>query len=129
MSLAEESRSIEEPEADTVGGRIVHAREAAGLSTAQLARRAGIMTSTLQAWELGRCLPRANQFVKLAGILNVSPTWLWVERGSSPSDEMNSTELENLQESLSLLRGNLLSVIDGLERLERRLEKYESFRA
>jgi len=129
MSVAEENSTMDKLEADTIGGRIVHAREAAGLSTAQLARRAGVLTSTMQAWELGRCLPRANQFVKLAGILNVSPTWLWVERGSSPSDEMNATELENLQDSLSHLRGSLLTVIDGLERLERRLEKYESFRA
>jgi hypothetical protein len=54
---------------------------------------------------------------------------LWVERGESPSDELTSTELENLQENLSHLRGTLLTVIDGLERLERRLEKYESYRA
>jgi transcriptional regulator with XRE-family HTH domain len=129
MSLTEKISGNQEPESETVGERIVHAREAAGLSTAQLARRAGVLTKTLQAWELDQLLPRGNQFVKLAGILNVSPTWLWVERGDSPSDEMTSTELENLQESLSFLRGRLLSVIDGLERLERRLEKYESYRA
>lgn len=129
MSLTARTNSNETSESNTVGGRIIHAREAAGLSTAQLARRAGILTATLQAWELDRLLPRANQFVKLAGILNVSPTWLWVERGESPSDELTSTELENLQESLSHLRGTLLTVIDGLERLERRLEKYESYRA
>lgn len=129
MSLIAEHDSSEESEANTIGGRIVHAREVAGLSTAQLARRAGVMTATLQAWELDRLVPRANQFVKLAGILDVSPTWLWFEKGTSPSDELTSTELENLQESLSHLRGSLLTVIDGLERLERRLEKYESYRA
>jgi transcriptional regulator with XRE-family HTH domain len=113
---------------DTFGGRIVRARETAKLSTAQLARRAGVLTKTMQAWESDRLMPRTNQIVKLAGLLNVSPTWLLVERGESPSDEVNETELASLQETLSQLRGNLLSVVGGLERIERRLEQYESYR-
>lgn len=128
MSLVKENISNQEYESDTVGGRIVRARETADLSTAQLARRAGVLTETLQAWERDRLMPRTNQIVKLAGILNVSPTWLWLERGDSPGDELSKTELMSLQESLSHLRGNLLTVINGLERVERRLEKYESFR-
>jgi hypothetical protein len=60
--------------------------------------------------------------------LNVSPTWLLVERGESPGDEVNESELVSLQETLSHLRGSLLTVIDGLERIEKRLEQYESFR-
>ena len=113
---------------DTFGGRIIRAREAANLSTAQLARRAGVLTETMQAWESDRLMPRTSQIVKLSGLLNVSPTWLLVERGESPGDEVNESELVSLQETLSHLRGSLLTVIDGLERIEKRLEQYESFR-
>ena len=35
------------PDQDTLGGRLARAREAAGMSTAQLARRLGVKTSTL----------------------------------------------------------------------------------
>ena len=128
MSLIVKESGNEEMAPDTVGGRIVRAREAVGLSTAQLARRAGVLTSTMQAWETDRLMPRTNQMVTLSGLLNVSPTWLWLERGNSPSDEVSESELESLQKSLSHLRGNLLTVIAGLERIERRLEQYESYR-
>jgi len=128
MSLLEEENAVGEMEFDTMGGRIVRARESAGLSTAQLARRAGVLTETLQAWESDRLIPRTNQLVKLSGMLNVSPTWLLHERGESPSDELNDTEIARLQEQLSQLRGNLLAVIDGMESIERRLEQYESYR-
>src|SRR3546814_11137748 len=38
-------------EDDTIGGRIGRAREAAGLSVAQAARRLGVKTATWQGWE------------------------------------------------------------------------------
>lgn len=128
MSLIVEENNFDQLSPDTLGGRIVRAREAAGLSTAQLARRAGILTETMQGWESDRLMPRTNQMVKLSGLLNVSPTWLLIERGESPSDEIDEPEIKSLQKSLSLLRGNLLTVIGGLERIERRLEQYESYR-
>jgi len=114
-------------EPDSLGGRIVRAREAAGLTTAQLARRTGVLTETLQAWESDRLIPRTNQLIRIAGILNVSPTWLLHERGESPSDEQLETEIASLQENLSRLRGMLLTVVDGMERIEKRLEQYESY--
>ena len=39
---------------DTLGGRIVYAREALDLTTAQLARRLGVKTETLHDWETDR---------------------------------------------------------------------------
>lgn len=128
MSLIAKDDNDDDFLLDTFGGRIVRARETAKLSTAQLARRAGVLTETLQAWESDRLMPRTNQIVKLSGLLNVSPTWLLVERGESPSDEFNVTEMASLQEALSQLRGSLLTVVGGLERIEKRLEQYESYR-
>jgi transcriptional regulator with XRE-family HTH domain len=128
MSLLAQQDNGDDILPDTFGGRIVRARETAKLSTAQLARRAGVLTKTMQAWESDRLMPRTNQIVKLSGLLNVSPTWLLMERGESPSDEVNDSELASLQETLSQLRGSLLTVIGGLERIEKRLEQYESYR-
>ena len=127
MILAPEHETDSAIRSDSIGGRMVVAREVLGLSTAQLARRAGVLTETLQAWETDRLVPRTNQLVKIAGMLNVSPTWLLYERGEGPSDELDDTEITNMQESLSRLRGSLLTVCDGLERLEKRLETYESY--
>jgi len=69
----------------TLGERICKARDASGLSTAQLARRLGIKTGTLHSWESDRSEPRSNKLVLLAGVLNVSPTWLLVGRGTPPA--------------------------------------------
>ena len=60
----------------SIGRRIVQARQAAGLTTAQLARRLGIRGATLSNWESDKSQPRANRMTMLAGVLNVSPTWL-----------------------------------------------------
>ena len=59
---------------DTLGGRIVYAREQQDLTTAQLARRVGVKTDTMQGWESDRSEPRSNRLLTLAGMLNVSPT-------------------------------------------------------
>jgi len=60
----------------TLGGRIQMAREARGLTAAQLARRSGVLVKTLNNWESDRSEPRANQLQMLAGVLNVPPLWL-----------------------------------------------------
>ena len=128
MSLIDEENSNDDTLSDTVGGRIIRARETAKLSTAQLARRIGVLTETMQAWESDRLMPRTNQIMRLSGLLNVSPTWLLMERGESPSDEIDESEIASLQRTLGRLRGNLLTVIGGLELIEKRLEQYESYR-
>jgi transcriptional regulator with XRE-family HTH domain len=50
MSEAETMWS-ETRDLDSIGGRIRRAREAANLSGAQLARRLGIKTATVNAWK------------------------------------------------------------------------------
>ena len=128
MSLIDEENSNDDTLSNTFGGRIIRARETAKLSTAQLARRIGVLTETMQAWESDRLMPRTNQIMRLSGLLNVSPTWLLMERGESPSDEIDESEIASLQRTLGRLLGNLLTVIGGLELIEKRLEQYESYR-
>ena len=112
---------------DTLGGRICAARETLGLSTAQLARRLGVKTATMSGWELDRAEPRSNKLVMLAGVLNVSPSWLLTGVGESPSDDISNNEIEALQDHLVQLRTQALSIADQIDRIVERLETHEHF--
>ena len=115
--------------ADTLGGRIVYAREARELTTSQLARRLGIKTETLHDWETDRAEPRSNRLLTLAGMLSVSPTWLLTGAGESPVDALTETEMMHIRESIERMREQVLTVADELEQLRRRLDTYESYRS
>lgn len=112
------------PDADTVGDRIVQAREALGLTTAQLARRAGVRTHTLASWEAGRAEPRANKLVMLAGILNVSPTWLLMGQGQAPND--TPSEIAMVMGELSQLRAMQERTAQIIERLGNHMAQLEA---
>jgi transcriptional regulator with XRE-family HTH domain len=113
--------------AETIGGRIIHAREAQDLSTAQLARRLGVKSSTLHAWETDQRTPRSNRLIMLAGVLNVSPTWLLMGYGERPTDALTETEMEQMRSVAERLRQQALTLADDLGQLEARLEAYESY--
>lgn len=113
--------------ADTLGGRIVHAREAQELTTSQLARRLGVRTATLNAWETDRAEPRSNRLLMLAGMLNVSPTWLLTGSGERPVEGMSETEMMHLRSTVERLREQALTLADELEQLETRLDSYQSY--
>jgi len=115
--------------ADTLGGRIVYAREAQDLTTSQLARRMGVKTETLHDWETDRAEPRSNRLLTLAGMLNVSPTWLLTGAGESPVDSLTETEMMHIRESVVRMREQVLTLVEELEQLQQRLESYESYQA
>jgi transcriptional regulator with XRE-family HTH domain len=115
--------------ADTLGGRIVYAREAQDLTTSQLARRMGVKTETLHDWETDRAEPRSNRLLTLAGMLNVSPTWLLTGAGESPADSLTETEMMHIRESVVRMREQVLTLVEELEQLQKRLESYESYQA
>jgi len=73
----------------TLGGRISLAREASGLTVAQVVKRLGVRAATYAAWEADRSEPRANKLVALAGILNVSPPYLLGGLGIQPDTSSN----------------------------------------
>ena len=106
---------------DTLGGRIVSARETAGLTTAQLARRLGVKSATLQNWESDRSEPRSNKLILLAGLLNVSPTWLLVGRGSPPVAEDTTADLDSMRVALDRIQKQAQSLADEIATLQSRL--------
>ncbi|WP_029058938.1 helix-turn-helix domain-containing protein [Stappia stellulata] len=116
-----ESMWSETRDMDSIGGRIRRAREAANFSGAQLARRLGIKTATVTAWETGRSEPRANRLTMLAGFLAVSPTWLLYGVGGAPADEPMTTELSLIAASLKNLRDTHERTGEALDRLEEQI--------
>jgi len=123
------TESIHEQEdlEETLGGRLVAARESEELSTAQLARRMGVKTATLSGWETDRAEPRANQLVTLSGMLNVSPAWLLTGAGEGPSDILTPTDMMQIRAVVARMREKTLAVAAELERLEQRLTTYHSY--
>ncbi|GAB2187234.1 helix-turn-helix domain-containing protein [Roseibium sp. LAB1] len=107
----------------TLGERICKARDASSFSTAQLARRLGVKTSTLQSWESDRSEPRSNKLVLLAGILNVSPTWLLVGRGTPPvSESAPTSDLDSMRVALDRVQRQAQALADEIAALQDRLE-------
>jgi transcriptional regulator with XRE-family HTH domain len=103
-------RSIfyDDNEDTTLGGRVFQAREAAGLTVSQVINRLGVRKATYLAWEADRSEPRANKLVALAGILNVSPTYLLSGLGRAAAQPLKHQqiidelriEIEQLEQTL-----------------------------
>lgn len=108
----------EEPDGDTLGGRIWRARDALDITAAELARRLGVRTETLTAWESDRSEPRANRLIMLAGVLGVSPTWLLSGVGDAPATQTLDSGIEVVAQQLCRLRdqhAETATMIDALE--------------
>ncbi|MEM9043448.1 MAG: helix-turn-helix transcriptional regulator [Pseudomonadota bacterium] len=107
----------------TFGDRLSLARERQGMSQAQLARRIGLKTATIQNWEDDRSEPRANRVQMLAGLLNVSIIWLMTGEGEGApfSSPDGNEEMNGLVEELRDLRLMHLKIAERMSRLEKRL--------
>ena len=108
---------------DTLGDRISQARDGLNLSTAQLAHRLGVKSSTVHDWETDRSEPRANHVTMLAGILGVSPTWLLTGIGDSPGAPEVHSELRVLVTQISRLRDAHSDMAKIIETLELKAER------
>jgi len=99
---------------DTLGGRIVSARETAGLTTAEVAAQLGVTEKAVMNWESDRAEPRSNKLSTLAGLLSVSPTWLLAGRGAAPREEAADAALQGEVERIKTEAARLLQRIDSL---------------
>ncbi|MFD1158121.1 helix-turn-helix domain-containing protein [Roseovarius aestuarii] len=74
-----------DPQATTFGDRVAGAREQAGMTQADLSKRLGVKVKTLKSWEDDLSEPRANKLSMMAGLLNVSLSWLLTGEGDGPA--------------------------------------------
>lgn len=109
----------------TFGDRVAGAREALGLSQAELARRLGIKAKTLRDWENDVSEPRANKLQMLSGVLAVSIMWLLNGEGdgvSEPKSEgLGDDTVRELLGEIQVLRAELEATQSRLARMEERL--------
>lgn len=114
------------PDAATFGDRVAAARESAGMSQSQLARRIGVKKSTLTAWEQDLSEPRANKLSMLAGLLNVSMGWLLTGEGddlTAPVEDTLSADIAAMARELRALREDLRAQAERAGRLEKTLRR------
>lgn len=113
------------PDAATFGDRVAGAREMAGMTQPQLARRLGIKIATLRAWEEDRSEPRANKLTMLSGLLAVSLPWLLSGQGDGPDGPVDAQPIDaDMQATLLEIRAvktELGAMSDKLGNLEKRL--------
>lgn len=107
--------------------RIINAREARGLTQAQLALRMGIKKTTVINWESSRTSPRANKLIELAGILHVPVLWL-IAGAESPAevtapDLSETLMLEQKLDKADLLVNELSAIISDLRGHTRRVQR------
>ena len=108
----------EKPDLDTVGGRLSRAREASGLTVKELAWRLGVKIATVNAWERDRSQPGSHRLTILAGLLQVSLSWILHGVGTSPwdADATAGTAVMNSQiDRLRLLHAETGEIIDRLQ--------------
>tara|TARA_R110000787_G_scaffold180356_2_gene292464 strand:+ start:1264 stop:1662 length:399 start_codon:yes stop_codon:yes gene_type:complete len=118
------------PDAATFGDRVAAAREQAGMSQNELAKRLGVRPATLRAWEDDLSEPRANRLSILAGLLNVSMMWLINGEGEgvdAPSDTVSTKgDLTKILAEMRGLRASMLEKAENLGRLEKKMRRLMS---
>lgn len=109
----------------TFGDRVAGAREALGLSQADLARRLGVKLRTVRGWEDDLSEPRANKLQMLAGLLNVSIMWLLNGEGDgldAPAEEaMLPADVRAMLTEIRQVKTEMSAMADRLGLLEKRL--------
>jgi len=115
------------PDTATFGDRVSGARDAAGMTQSQLARRLGVKKATLVAWEEDLSEPRANKLSMMAGVLNVSLGWLLTGEGEGTAEPVEMAEgapdLTGVLAELNEIRGAMRVNSERAARLEKKLRK------
>lgn len=115
------------PDTATFGDRVSGAREAAGMTQSQMARRLGVKKATLVAWEEDLSEPRANKLSMMAGVLNVSLGWLLTGEGEGTAEPVEvsdeTQDLTGILAELNEIRGAMRVNSERAARLEKKLRK------
>ncbi|ATX66758.1 helix-turn-helix domain-containing protein [Roseinatronobacter bogoriensis] len=109
----------------TFGDRLTAARDAQGLSQAQLARRLGVKLKTVQGWENDSSEPRANKLQMVAGLLNVSIRWLLTGEGDGVPEPASTEELaegaQALLKDVQQMRAQMTQLATRMGKAEKQL--------
>ncbi|MEM8653795.1 MAG: helix-turn-helix domain-containing protein [Pseudomonadota bacterium] len=112
-------------DAATFGDRVAGAREQAGMTQKDLAKRLGVRLATLKSWEDDLSEPRANRLSMMAGLLNVSMMWLINGEGEGleapVENEPLSANMRDLLTEVRDMRSDMLARAEQLGRLEKKL--------
>ena len=101
----------------TLGGRISMAREASGLSVADVVKRLGVKATTYEAWEADRSEPRA-------GILNISPPYLLSGLGRQPAgNDAAGRKIQQLTAQIEQLEQSLKAATSSLRQIKKSVAK------
>lgn len=113
------------PDAATFGDRLAAAREYAGMTIAECAKRLGVKKSTMAAWEQDLSEPRANRLSMMSGLLNVSMRWLLTGEGEGLDGPLDEAELAADVNELLLeirdIKTQMGKTSERLGRLEKKL--------
>jgi len=108
----------QKPDLDTIGGRLSRARDASGLTVKELAWRLGVKIATINAWERDRSQPGSHRLTILAGLLQVSLSWILHGVGTGPTETENPVEntvMNSQIDRLRLLHNETGQIIDKLQ--------------
>ena len=94
----------QEPDGDTIGGRLSRARDASGLSVREFAWQLGVKIATVKAWESDRSLPSSHRLANVSGILGVSLSWLLHGIGIAPREPDDDAPTADLAAQFEQLR-------------------------
>ncbi len=112
-------------ESATFGDRVAGAREAMGMSQADLSKRLGVKLKTIRVWEDDLEEPRANKLQLLAGMLNVSMSWLLTGEGdglNGPADQAElPADVADLLSEIRKIKVSMSQTADRLGQMEKRL--------
>ena len=108
-----------------LGPRIRVARENAGMSLEDLARRLGVEVASLQAWENDERAPRANRLAMMSGVLDVSLSWLLEGREDRHMAAPSEVSVIGLHEDLEHIAGLLANAQQALDALRERVAALE----
>lgn len=121
----EETQNWYGQDAATFGDRVAAAREHAGMSQKDLARRLGIRLETVRNWENDLSEPRANRLSMMAGLLNVSMMWLINGEGEGMDEPGEPADITSFARDVALelreIRADMLARAEQMARLEKRL--------
>lgn len=106
----------------SMGPRIVIAREQMGMSVEELATHLGVTPDSVIAWESDERTPRANRLLTMAGILGVSITWLLEGREDERMHAGDVPSIDDLRGRLELARGLITRGLDMLEAIDESLQ-------